>query len=700
MAAPRSRILLFVAVPVMILLMPLSIYFVDSAAASDKVARNVTIAGVDVARQTEQEAIASVDEYATVLTADPASVEVNGKTYELDPEDVGLTFDSASAVNEALGLRKEGIGDWLSAFTEEVDVPLVATLDRELVLVQLAEWEVDAIPNPAFEGSIEIANSVVTHEYPRAGDTIARDASYDLLLAALESGSEETVNLPIITSDPELTDADIDAGVERANMIIKRGVVLTNDEYGFEFHVNSATLGRALEARIVHGDSPSIDFSVDSSIIAPLVEVVRDGLEIDPVDARWEIVLVDDFEDLPDQYEIKDSPQEDMEGLPEDDTIELVPGLNGTTVNAADISAAVGVAALGSGKGELPIDKDAEPEFTTEMAQSFGELYELAEFTTWTPGTNRVHNIHLMADFVDESIVMPGEEFSVNATVGRRTLEKGFKYDCAIVGGELSCETEPVNVGGGVSQFGTTIFNAIYFSCLKDVSHQPHSIYFRKYPEGREATLGYPLPDVVFENDTQAPVIIRTSYTDRTITVTFFGNTGGITCGTEREDRTGFRSAVVLYRADEEGVVAPGEEFVENEGSGGWSIVNWRIFYDIEGNEIDREKFSWTYRGERNVILMHPCEEMVGGDGECPLGVPLVAGMDEATAKATIEAAGFVVAVAPVSTSVEAEGGVVLSQDPVDFRDPGTTITITVGVWDGTPATTTTTTTTTTTAPP
>lgn len=692
MAASRSRILLFVAVPVMILLLPLSIYFVDSAAASDRVARNVTIAGVDVARQTEEEAIASVNEYTSDLISSLARVEVNGRTYEFNPQDVGLSFDSESAVNEALGLRKEGIGDWLSAFTDEVDVPLVATLDRELVLVQLIEWERDAIPNPAYEGSIQIANSIVTYEYPKSGDAIARDAAYDLLLAALESGTGESVSLPIIDSDPDLTDADIDAGVERANMIIRRGVVLTNDEYGFEFHIESANLGRALQAQIVHGDNPFIEFSIDPSIIDPLVEIVRDGLEIDPVDARWETVLVDDFEDLPDQYEIKDSPQEDMEDLPENDTIELVASLNGTTVNAADISAAVEAAALGDGRGELPINKDAEPEFTTEMAESFGDLYELAEFTTWTPGTNRVHNIHLMADFVDESIVMPGEEFSVNETVGRRTLEKGFKYDCAIVGGELSCETETVNIGGGVSQFGTTIFNTIYFSCLKVVSHQPHSIYFRKYPEGREATLGYPHPDVVFENDTQAPVIIRTSYTDRTITVTFFGNNGGITCGTEREDRTGYRSAVVLYRADEEGVVAPGEEFVANEGSGGWSIVNWRIFYDVEGNEIERERFPWTYRGERNVILMHPCEEKVGGDGECPLGLPLVAGMDEATARATLEAAGFVVAVAPVSTTVEAQDGIVLSQDPVDFRDPGTTITITVGVWDGTPATTTTTT--------
>ena len=697
MAASKSRMLLFIAVPVMILMLPLSIYFVDSAAASDKVARNVTIAGVDVARQTEVEATASVDEYTVALTTQMAEVDVNGTTYTLDPADVGLTFDSSGAVDDALVLRKDGIREWIAAFSEGIDVPLTASLDPEMVNEVLTEWEKDAIPNPAFEGSIEISNGIVTHEYPKTGQAIDRDRAPALLLEALESGTSNTVVLPIVTSTPLLTDADIDAGVDDANRIINRGVVLTNDEYGFEFHVDSASLGRSLEAAVVfEAGTPTIQFCVNAAAIAPLVETVREGLEIAPVDARWETVLVDDFEDYPDQYEIKDSPEEDLSNaeraaLPANDTITLVPGLNGTTVDAAEIALAVEAAALGNGKGDLPIVKDAEPAFTTAMAESFGDLYELAEFTTWTPGTNRVHNIHLRADTVDETIVMPGEEFSVNEVVGRRTLDKGFKYDCAIVGGELSCEEEPVNVGGGVSQFGTTIFNAIYFSCLEDVAHQPHSIYFRKYPEGREATLGYPHPDVAFKNDTAAPVIIRTSYTPRTITVTFFGDNGNITCGTERGDRFGHTSASTIYRADEDGRVPPGEEVVDNKGSGGWRIINTRIFYDSDGNELEREEFPWTYRGERKVILMHPCEPQVGGNGQCPTGVPGVNGQSEGAATAALTEAGFVVIVVPVSTPNETEDGIVVSSSPGGLQDAGTQITINVGVWDGTTATTTTT---------
>jgi hypothetical protein len=686
--AAKFRLFLFIAVPVLILMMPLSIYFVDSAAASDRVARNVTIAGVDVARQTGMEATASVGVYTTELSTQHTKVDVNGTTYELEPDDVGLQFDDSGAVDEALDVHKDGIGDWIAAFSTEIDVPLTASLDDDMVDALLSEWEQDAIANPSYEGSVTISNGTVTHEYPRQGEAVDRDRAVILLLDALQTETSEIVVIPIVESTPKLTSADIDAAVVDANRIIERGVVLTNAEYGFEFHVGPDDLGNALVATLIDEDTePTIGFSIDPTVISPLVEEVREELEIAPVDAGWSTSLADDFEGYPDQYKIKDS----SKGTGGNDWITLVPAITGTTVDADDIAAAVEAAALGSGRGELPIIKDAQPSFTTEDAESYGELYELGEFTTWTPGTNRVHNIQLMADLVDQAVVMPGQTFSVNEVVGRRTLDKGFEYDCAIVGGEVSCEEDPVNVGGGVSQFGTTIFNAIYFSCLEDVVHQPHSIYFRKYPEGREATLGFPHPDVAFKNDTKAPVIIRTSYTARSISVTFFGNNGGITCGSERGDRTDHKEATTIFRADEEGAVAPGTEVVSNEGSGSWRVINTRIFYDSSGNELKRETFPWTYRGERRIILMHPCEPKVGGNGACPVGVPGVTGMSEGEATTTLASAGFIVVANPVSTANEAENGIVLSSSPGGKQSPGTTITIDVGVWDGTDTSTTTT---------
>ncbi len=684
MATPKSRLFLFIVVPVLILLLPLTIYFIDSAAASDKVARNVSISGIDVARYTESEAVAAVEAYTADLLANTVTVEVNGETFTLKPDDVYLTFDTEAAVSAAMEQYKNGVTEWIKAFSDAVDVPVTATLDEDLLEAKFREWEQAAIPNPAFEGSIEIINQKTVTKYPTTGEALERNVSMDLIEAALMAGSTKTIVLPTAIATPTHTPTHIDAAAERADSIIANGVELTNEEYGFTFKVNSFNIARALTVNVATNGTSDIGYSIDRSVIAPLIERARSGLEIPPTDAGWDIVLVDDTEPWNENFEIPDAPRvPGAEGLPLNDTIELAPSLLGTTVDADDVFAAVEQAALGDGTGFLPLDLDAEPEFTTEDAKVYGELYEVSEFTTYMPGRNRADNIRLMAEMVDGVIVWPGETFSINEFIGERTLEKGFKYDCAIVSGELSCEQDKVNIGGGVSQFGTTFFNAIYFGCYKDVAHQPHSIYFSKYPEGREATLSYPKPDVAFENDSNAPVIIKTASTDHSVTVTFFGNKEGKTCGTERSERSNPTGPVLVYKADPDGVVAPGVEKVKSRGSGGWSITNWRIFYDADGNEIDREEFFWRYRGEKNVILLNPCDERVGGDGVCPLQVPDVSGLSSGDASSILTAAGFVVDVDLKDTTDAAKNGIVLSVSPTGYQDSGTTITIFVGDYTG-----------------
>ena len=152
----------------------------------------------------------------------------------------------------------------------------------------------------------------------------------------------------------------------------------------------------------------------------------------------------------------------------------------------------------------------------------------IGQFTTYyTAGQSRVKNIHLIANAVDGAVVQPGATWSLNARVGRRTTSKGYVRAGAIIGGKIVCCDSYVNIGGGTSQFATTMYNAIFFAGLVDVYHKPHSIWFSRYPMGREATLGWPGPDVKFRNDTDYPVTIDTSHTRSSVTVKLIGSNGG-----------------------------------------------------------------------------------------------------------------------------------------------------------------------------
>lgn len=167
---------------------------------------------------------------------------------------------------------------------------------------------------------------------------------------------------------------------------------------------------------------------------------------------------------------------------------------------------------------DLPL-KVLHPRLTGDAARKLGIIEKVATFTTMHPaGQPRVHNIHLIADMVRGSVIAPGDSFSINGTVGQRTTAKGFVVDHVI--GEDSVFAE--DVGGGISQFATTLFNAAFFGGLQLQKYQSHTLYISRYPYGREATMGWPEPDLVIGNPSPYGILIWPSYTDTSLTVDLY----------------------------------------------------------------------------------------------------------------------------------------------------------------------------------
>jgi hypothetical protein len=264
---------------------------------------------------------------------------------------------------------------------------------------------------------------------------------------------------------------------------------------------------------------------------------------------------------------------------------------------------------------------------TEDEALAFQGSYLLGQFATYhNCCENRVVNIQLMADTVGGHVVLPGEIFSVNATVGQRTLEKGYLLAGAIIGAYVQCCDHPANVGGGTSQFGTTIFNALFFAGMEDIEHQPHSLDFARYPDGREATMGWPHPDVAFRNNTDHPVLITThhsGYSGTSITVKMWGDNGGMQVTAGDSGRRNIRNtSVVLYEGDRS--LSPGQEVVKYSAYAGYTIDVFRYIRYPDGTVLPPEKWTWTYQPHPKVVKVHPCELPPGNPGytgeSCPGG--------------------------------------------------------------------------------
>src|SRR5207244_5468918 len=172
---------------------------------------------------------------------------------------------------------------------------------------------------------------------------------------------------------------------------------------------------------------------------------------------------------------------------------------------------------------EVPM-REVAADLTTAEAKALGVRRELVSFTTdmGASSSNRIHNVHLMADFIDGTIIRPGETFSFNEVVGPRTAERGFLEGQMIIGSLVL-----PSIGGGVCQTATTLFNDAFDLGLPIVERTNHNLYLAHYPLGRDATVSWGGPDFKFRNDLKHGLLIKTTYTDQTLTFTFYGTPAG-----------------------------------------------------------------------------------------------------------------------------------------------------------------------------
>lgn len=131
---------------------------------------------------------------------------------------------------------------------------------------------------------------------------------------------------------------------------------------------------------------------------------------------------------------------------------------------------------------------------------------------------NRVHNIKLAAKKLNHTVIEPGETFSFNGVLGKRTEEKGYEEAPILLGnGE-----EGEGVGGGICQVSSTLYNAVLQTNMEIVERHRHSEAVPYVPEGKDATVVYNSKDFRFKNTKDYPVEIVIAVSEEKVTVRLF----------------------------------------------------------------------------------------------------------------------------------------------------------------------------------
>jgi vancomycin resistance protein YoaR len=587
-----------------LVLLVFAAFGIDRALHKDEVLRNVGVGEVGLSGMDVDEAQASLVAFEDELITTPAVFRLNGSTVTLDPATVGFSVDEVGASEAALAVGREGslfkqFGWWWTHLFSGEFLELPVSIDERALSALATEWADQHIADPPFDGAITLEGATPVAEYPRDGRRVDVDSASRLITETLAVSDREVGTIEIIPAAPALTDEDVDAALAKAEQMLSGPVVLSRVDPPISVTFTVGDLARAFTSLLVTNSKTRLELGFDPEVVAATIEPYRADLELPPVDASFE------FND--------------------DHTVTVVPGKPGTLIDADLATAALeGAALVGSRQGSLPFENGADPEFTTEDAEAMGITHLVSRFTTYHACCeSRVDNIQLFADKVDGTVVPPGESLSLNVLVGERTREDGFKPAGTIIRGEI-VDT----VGGGVSQFATTFYNAVFWGGYEDVTHTAHSYYFSRYPEGIEATISWPVPNLEFRNNRESSILIRTSYSGTSITVSFYGSNGGrivigeqsggitrITVPSEGDDtaytvegevtgRYNFTSPPTEYEANES--LKPDEQKVVQSGRNGWTVTVTRII-TYPDRTVDETSWPVRYRPQPEKIQVHPC---------------------------------------------------------------------------------------------
>jgi vancomycin resistance protein YoaR len=225
-----------------------------------------------------------------------------------------------------------------------------------------------------------------------------------------------------------------------------------------------------------------------------------------------------------------------------------------------------------------------------------GITTQIGAYTTSYGGEpNRLHNVRLVAELIDDTLIAPGTVFSFNETTGERTAEKGFLEAPVIINGELQ-----TGLGGGVCQVSTTVFNAAYETGLPIESRTNHALYISHYPLGRDATVNYPDIDLRFRNDTGRWLLLRTWVGSSSLTVALYGSP------LERRVESVTSPLVAVAGPRVQRIRDPkllkGKTVVEESGQPARTTSVTRRVYDQAGALLFETSWRSSYRSEPRVL--------------------------------------------------------------------------------------------------
>ncbi|WP_298181999.1 VanW family protein [Saccharomonospora sp.] len=555
---PRWRKPGFIAAAVVGFLVLL--YGLDLLVTNGNVPRGVSVAGVDVGGMSHAKAEDLLREKLDPRLDQPVSYTAGEVSGEFHPKQAGLSLDWNATLEQA-GDQPLNPFTRITSFFTTTELGVVTKPERNQFAnaMKALRKEIDQEP---VEGNVVFENAQPKAVEPKQGQQLKEDQARNLILKHWVSG--EQLDLPVESTPVTVSMDEVQRALKQVAEPAMSGPVVVRGE-GADGVLEPEEIAAGLSFEAKDG---SLIPKIDQKKIVEGVEEELASTEKEGKDAT--IVFKDGKPTV--------EPSEDGVQIKWDETLKPLLDVLKQTEDR-----------------ELHATYEEQPaELTTEEAEDLGIKEVIGEFTTGGFAPDSGVNIRVVAEKVNGAIVKPGETFSLNEFTGPRTKAQGY-----VEAGIIENGAPGKAVGGGISQFATTLYNAYYFAGLKDAGHQEHSYYISRYPKGREATVfqnpdGSSVIDVKFTNDSPHGVAIQTIWTESDITVRLWG-----TKRYEVSSETGPETNKVPPQEKE----GPAENCQPSSGTPGFTVTDTRIIKDIEtGQEVRREERTVKYNPQPKIV--------------------------------------------------------------------------------------------------
>ena len=203
---------------------------------------------------------------------------------------------------------------------------------------------------------------------------------------------------------------------------------------------------------------------------------------------------------------------------------------------------------------------------------------------------NRNTNLAVACEAINGLVLLPGQEFNYNETLGERTKEAGYKEAPSYVGG-LTVDT----LGGGICQISSTLYYSTLFADLEIVERHNHGYVSDYIPKGMDATVTWEGANFRFRNNTNYPIRIEAWRADGYVNVKIIGTDERdyyIKMSYKVRETTPYDTVYEEYPADNPNGYTDGQEIVSPYT--GYIVQTYKETYNKETDELI-SKDKWTY---------------------------------------------------------------------------------------------------------